>query len=473
MNMISAYGAPAALARRCVDGAGGARQGLCRWFSTVVAGWACILALWAGLAPFGAAWAQEAPPPPPLSPAQLEQLVAPVALYPDSLLSQVLMASTYPLEVVEAQRWRSTQPRKMSDQQLSLALQNSPWEPSVQSLAAFPDVLQMMSDRLDWTQQLGEAFLSQQQDLMGAVQRLRARARAAGHLQSTAQQTVQVVQGPSPIIQIVPAQPELVYVPVYDPLVVYGAWPYPAYRPFYWHPPRFEPPPGVFISFGAGLLVGHALWGHMDWHRHVVRIDVNRYNRYNHTHIASPNWMHHVEHRRGARYANPALRERYDRGPGGPGFHGGHGPAGPAARPSLPGRGPGPQIQGSQAHGSQFRGPQSRGSQTHGLQIRSPLTSGSPAQGPRGPESRGPGSHGPESRDRGVSGPRPSSPSIHGGGVLSPRRAPERAAPAPRPAANHAPQMRRPEGGHGNGRGGGHEGGRGGGHGGGRHGDKR
>jgi hypothetical protein len=438
---------------------------LCRRFSTAVAGWACVLTLLACLVPFGALRAQEAPP---LSPEQLEQLVAPIALYPDSLLSQVLMASTYPLEVVEAQRWRSTQPRQMSDRQLSLALQNSPWEPSVQSLAAFPDVLQMMSDRLDWTQQLGEAFLSQQPDLMSAVQRLRARARAAGHLQSTAQQTVQVVQGPSPIIQIVPAQPELVYVPVYNPLVVYGAWPYPAYRPFYWHPPRFEPPPGVFISFGAGLLVGHALWGHMDWHRHVVRIDVNRYNRYNHTHIASPNWMHHVEHRRGARYANPALRERY-------------------------GRGPGPQ-----AHG-----PQSRGSQNHGLQIRSPLTSGSPAHGPRGPESRGPGSRDPRASgprpdaaggrpqagrlssgrpDGGAHAPvthnpapaarpagpprhapapqaRPSGPSIHGGGILSPRRAPERAAPAPRPAANHPPQMRRPEGGHGNGRGGVHGGG--------------
>ena len=143
------------------------------------------------------------------------------------------------------------------------------------------------------------------------------RAQAAGHLQSTAQQTVQVVPGPSPVIQILPAQPELVYVPVYDPLVVYGAWPYPAYRPFYWHPPRFVPPPGVFISFGAGLMVGHALWGHMDWHRRVVRVDVKRYNRYNHAHIVSPNWVHRPEHRRGARYGNPALHERYGR-PGGP-----------------------------------------------------------------------------------------------------------------------------------------------------------
>lgn len=512
MNMISAYAAPAVPASRCIAAAGETRRS-CRRLWAAVAGWACILALLACLAPFAAVRAQETPAPPPLSPAQLEQLVAPIALYPDSLLSQVLMASTYPLEVVEAQRWRSSQPRRMSDQQLSLALQNSPWDPSVQSLAAFPEVLQMMSDRLEWTQQLGEAFLSQQEDLMSAVQRLRARAQAAGHLQSTAQQTVQVVQGPSPIIEIIPAQPELVYVPVYDPLVVYGAWPYPAYRPFYWHPPSFLPPPGVFISFGAGLLVGHALWGHMDWHRRVVRIDVDRYNRYNHAHIVSPNWVHHVEHRRGVHYDTPALRERYGRGPGGPAFHGGPGPAGSAARPPIPGRGPGPQTRGQQVHGPQVHGPQTGGPQTARPPALGPQgPAGAHAPGPHGPELRrselrnpelrgsgahGPGASGPHPEALGARPPgrqpfpgrsdggahvpfthnpapaarpasppvhaptpqvHPSGPAVHGGGMPPPHRGPERAAQAPRPAVNHPPQARQPEGGHGNGGGGGHGG---------------
>jgi hypothetical protein len=245
---------------------------------------------------------------PALGAEQLEQLVAPVALYPDSLLSQVLMASTYPLEVVEAGRWRAAQPASLSDTQLAALLQNQSWDPSVQSLTAFPDVLNMMSDKIDWTQQLGDAFLDQQKGLMDAVQRLRIRARDAGHLQSGPQQTV-VVASPS-VIQIVPAAPEIVYVPVYNPLVVYGPWMYPAYPPFYWHPRAYVPAPGLFISFGTGLVVGHALWGHVDWHRHVVNINVNRYNQFNHVHISHSRWVHDVNHRRGVGY-HGASASRY------------------------------------------------------------------------------------------------------------------------------------------------------------------
>ncbi len=249
-----------------------------------------------------------------LSPPQIEQLVAPVALYPDSLLSQVLMASTYPLEVVEAQRWRSAQPRNMSDQQISVGVQDKPWDPSVKSLTAFPDVLQMMSDRIDWTQQLGDAFLGQQQDLMDAVQHLRARAQATGHLNSGSQQTVVVNHEGPPVIQIVSANPEVIYVPVYNPLIVYGPWPYAAYRPFYWYPPAYRPAPGVFISFGFGLYVGHALWGHVDWRQRAVTINVNRYNSFNHAHVVDNRWVHNVEHRRGVEYRNPVVRQRYDQG---------------------------------------------------------------------------------------------------------------------------------------------------------------
>jgi hypothetical protein len=249
-----------------------------------------------------------------LSPPQMEQLVAPVALYPDSLLSQVLMASTYPLEVVEAQRWRAAQPRNMSDQQISVGMQDKPWDPSVKSLTAFPDVLQMMNDRIDWTQQLGDAFLGQQQDVMDAVQRLRARAQATGHLNSGSQQTVVVNREGPPVIQIVPANPEVIYVPVYNPLIVYGPWPYAAYRPFYWYPPAYRPASDVFISFGFGLFVGHALWGHVDWRQRAVTIDVNRYNSFNHAHVVDNRWVHNVEHRRGVEYRNPVVRQRYDQG---------------------------------------------------------------------------------------------------------------------------------------------------------------
>ncbi|MEO6960309.1 MAG: DUF3300 domain-containing protein [Burkholderiaceae bacterium] len=249
-----------------------------------------------------------------LSPPQMEQLVAPVALYPDSLLSQVLMASTYPLEVVEAQRWRAAQPRNMSDQQISVGVQNKPWDPSVKSLTAFPDVLQMMSDRIDWTQQMGDAFLGQQQDMMDAVQHLRARAQATGHLNSGSQQTVVVNRQGPPVIQIVSANPEVIYVPVYNPLIVYGPWPYAAYQPFYWYPPAYRPAPGVFISFGFGLFAGHALWGHVDWRQRAVTINVNRYNSFNNTHVIDNRWVHNVEHRRGVEYRNPEVRQRYDQG---------------------------------------------------------------------------------------------------------------------------------------------------------------
>ena len=270
---------------------------------------ACICMLMVSMIRFAPARAADL-----LSPPQIEQLVAPVALYPDSLLSQVFMASTYPLEVVEAQRWRAAQPRNMSDQQISAGVQDKPWDPSVKSLTAFPDVLQMMSDRIDWTQQLGDAFLDQQPDVMDAVQRLRARAQATGHLNSGSQQTVIVNREGPPIIQIVSANPEVIYVPIYDPLTVYGPWPYAAYRPFYWYPPAYRPAPGVFVSFGFGLFVGHALWGHVDWRHRAVTINVNRYNSFNRTRIVDNRWVHNVEHRRGVEYRNPAVRQRYDQG---------------------------------------------------------------------------------------------------------------------------------------------------------------
>jgi hypothetical protein len=253
------------------------------------------------------------------SKAQIEQLVAPIALYPDSLLSQMLMASTYPLEVVEAARWSNNNPG-VTGEALQNAMQAQSWDPSVKALTAVPQTLQMMSDKLDWTQQLGDAFLAQQQDVMTAVQTLRAQARAAGYLQSTPQQAVATEPPPAgavassvsqPIV-IRPADPDIYAVPVYNPAVVYGTWPYPAYPPFYWSPPGFVA--SNVVSFAAGIGVGTAIWAGCDWWRHNVVINVNRYNFFNrrtNINITNNTWIHDPAHRDGVPYRNAAVARRF------------------------------------------------------------------------------------------------------------------------------------------------------------------
>ena len=260
-----------------------------------------------------------------LSAGQLDQLVAPIALYPDSLLAQALMASTYPLEVVEAARWVKANPNLKGDE-LDKALQKQSWDPSVKSLATFPQVLQMMNDKLDWTEQLGDAFLAQQKDVMDAVQRLRTKAEAQGSLTSNEQQTVKSEgSGSSQVIVIQPAQPETVYVPVYDPTVVYGAWPYPAYPPYYWYPPNYVA--GNVISFGLGVATGYALWGDVDWHHDDIHIDVDHYYHYDHDHHDNDGhhhgdyngrgghdnstWRHDPDHRRGVPYHNANVEKQF------------------------------------------------------------------------------------------------------------------------------------------------------------------
>ncbi|CAM5333965.1 DUF3300 domain-containing protein [Eoetvoesiella caeni] len=242
---------------------------------------------------------------------EIEQLVAPVALYPDPLLSQVLMAATYPVEVVEAARWRADQPKKLSDAQLGQMLQDQPWDPSVKSVAAFPDVLNMMNENISWTDQLGDAFLDQQEDVMDAVQRLRTRAQAAGHLQSSPQQVVSASGNPA-VITIVPARSDVVYVPIYNPTVIYGAWPYPEYPPYYWHPPRYAVS-GPVITFAGALVVGSVLWSSYDWHHHRFHVDVNRYNRFNRTRITSEGWHRDFERRRTAAvHRNSVARDHFE-----------------------------------------------------------------------------------------------------------------------------------------------------------------
>lgn len=245
-------------------------------------------------------------------PAELQQLAAPIALYPDALLSQILMASTYPIEVVEAARWRQTHPGLEGDA-LESALLSQDWDPSVKSLMAFPDVLDMMNERISWTTRLGDIFLSQQDALMEQVQALRARAQAAGNLTSGPQQTVTLAPTPTgaTIIRIEPSRPEVVYVPVYNPVLVYGPWPYPAYPPFYWYPPAYAAANATF-TFGVGLFIGHALWGGYDWHaRHLRVANLAYYNRFNRTHLSHTHWQHNPYHRRNVAYGDPRRARQF------------------------------------------------------------------------------------------------------------------------------------------------------------------
>ncbi|MFM0030610.1 DUF3300 domain-containing protein [Paraburkholderia madseniana] len=211
---------------------------------------------------------------------QLDSLTAPIALYPDALLAQVLMAATFPQDVQAAAAWSKANSKLQGDDAVK-AVASEPWDPSVQSLVAFPQVLATMASKPDWVSQLGNAFLAQPNDVMDSVQHLRKQAQAAGNLKTSSQQKVVVEQS---TIQIVPANPQVVYVPTYNPTVVYGTWPYPAYPPVY-----VPPPPGYAIAtgfatglaFGAGVAVANSLWGGFNWNTHDVNINVNHYNNIN------------------------------------------------------------------------------------------------------------------------------------------------------------------------------------------------
>jgi hypothetical protein len=246
---------------------------------------------------------------------ELDQMLAPIALYPDSLLAQILMAATYPLEVVQADRWVKAYKNLRGDP-LNDALDKKDWDPSVKALVPFPQVLSMMSERLEWTQRLGDAFLDQQDEVMDTIQRLRAKAQAAGNLRDSGEQRVTAEEG---AIMIEPAQPEIIYVPVYDPTLVYGPWWYPAFPPFFF----FSPPRVVVfgrVGFWTGIRVGRAWghgWGHWDWRRHYINVNVNRQININRnisisrTSIQTTPWQLDVRHRKGVPYRNEATRERY------------------------------------------------------------------------------------------------------------------------------------------------------------------
>jgi len=253
------------------------------------------------------------PPAKTFSQQDLDRLLAPIALYPDPLLAQILMASTYPLEVVQAARWVKANP-KVSGATLETAMAKQSWDPAVKSLTAVPQVVQQMSDNLDWMQKLGDAFLAQQQDVLDTVQSLRARADTTGHLKTTEQQVVRIeTQGSQKIYVIESPQPEVVYVPSYNPTVVYGSWWY-STPPYYVYPPAYVYPPG--LAFATGVVVGAAIWGSCNWAwgRGNVDINVNRYNSFNRTNISSNRWNHNVDHRGGVAYRDQNVARQYNRG---------------------------------------------------------------------------------------------------------------------------------------------------------------
>ena len=330
--------------------------------------------------------APPAPGGPPLTAEQLDQLVAPIALYSDPLVAQIMMAATYPLEVVEADRWLQIPANTaLKGDALTATLQQQTWDPSVKSLVPFPQLLHMMDSNLGWTEQLGDAFLAQQADVMDAVQRLRQRAKAAGSLASTPQQTISTQDQE---IMIEPTNPEIVYIPAYNPWCAYGPWPYPDYPPFYfgtWAGNCLAA--DAILAFDDGIYppFGFWAWGSFEWRRHHIRIDHDRFQRFHGEHEPPGGiWQHDPTHRHGVPYRDPATKARFlgpaaavrrdFRGfapapaavpqvrPAAPSV--GHAPAAAAGRrsavPAAPLR-PVPPAFESFGHGAQIRGEATRG----------------------------------------------------------------------------------------------------------------
>ncbi len=258
--------------------------------------------------------AQPASPTSAFSQGELEAMLAPIALYPDALLSQMLMASTYPLEIVEAARWRKAN-ASLKDKALQDALVKQSWDESVKSLTAFPEVLDRMNQDLAWTQKLGDAFLGQQKEMLDTVQILRTKAKDSGHLESNPQQTVKVeTQESKQVIVIEPADPQVVYVPTYQPTIVYGGWGYPAYPPYY--PPYWYPVATPLVNgflWGVGIAAGAALWGGVNWGHGDVNIDIDRHNNFNRTNISNKEWNHKAEHRGSVPYRDTGSRDKYSK----------------------------------------------------------------------------------------------------------------------------------------------------------------
>src|SRR5438445_5793965 len=283
---------------------------------------------------------------------QLDSLVAPIALYSDPLLAQTLAASTYPIEIIQLQQWMERN-KNLTCKALADAVAEQAWDPSVQGLVEFPDVVQRTAGNVQWTTDLGNAFLAQQSDVMDAVQRMRGKAQGTGNLKTSAQQVVETQTVPSgkQVIKIEQANPDVVYVPSYDPTVVYGPPPpeYPYYPYTY---PGYVP--GTALMWGAGLALGAAAWGawgghwgDCDWNGGNVKINNNyHYNKNNNfngnvSRKGQGNWQHNAQHRGNAPYGNRQTANKYGgqgaRGAGGVGRPGGAGGAGGSGGGGRPG----------------------------------------------------------------------------------------------------------------------------------------
>jgi len=296
------------------------------WLAALAAFLSLALAQGGALAQTGPAYTQ----------AELDRMLAPIALYPDPLLSQILMAATYPIEVVEAARWSRANPHLHGDEAVR-AVADRDWDPSVKSLVAFPHVLARMDQNLEWLRDLGDAFLAQEPHVMETIQQLRRRAHAAGTL--APDERIRVVDD-GRVIVLEPADARIVYVPYYDPRIAYGPWWWPDYPPVAWAPwpgyaaPYLHPRPGIATSLFWGPAIRVSIgffFGAVDWHRHevrVVRVDNYYYHRPIVRHqtrvharvarldAAPGRWAHDPRHRRGVAYRTPEIERRYaDHGP--------------------------------------------------------------------------------------------------------------------------------------------------------------
>jgi len=311
----------------------------------------------------------------PIPADQLDSLVAPIALYPDPLLAQVLAASTYPLEIVQLQQFLDKH-KDLKDQALVDAVSKQDWDPTVQALAPLPDVVKRLADDIQWTTDLGNAFLAQQSDVMDAVQRMRKKAADKGTLKSGDKMSVETkAEGGKDVIVIEPASPDVVYVPSYDPTVVYGA-------PVYPYPPVYYPTGGVLLSFGVGVAMG-AAWGgwccNAGWGGNNVNINnnntfVRNSNRQTGSRPGggSGSWQHNPQHRGGAPYRDRATANRY----GGTTRGGG---TGVGNRPSA-GTGPGNRPSGGSGVGNRPSG---------GTGVGNRPSAGTPGNRPGGGDTNG------------------------------------------------------------------------------------
>lgn len=278
----------------------------------------------AATTPTAAPDATTEPADPRLPNEQLDSLVAPIALYPDTLLAQALVASTYPLEIVQLQQWL-VKNKDLKDKALTDAVAKQPWDPAIQAMATIPDLVKRLADDIQWTTELGNAFLAQQSDVMDAVQRMRHKATGTGALTTNEQQKVETkVIEEKTVIVVEQANPEVIYVPSYNPTVVYGPPPvYYSYPPVYY--PPYPPPGAAFVSFSIGVAVGAAFWGGgCGWGHNEINIDVDR-NINRNTNInnsgnrggganrgsGGSTWSHNPSHRGAAPYSNKSTANKF------------------------------------------------------------------------------------------------------------------------------------------------------------------